>query len=152
MDKATFRRARERALYILEGRDCSYTELYEKLSKNYDDEICLAVCDNMVELSLIDDRRYAEKLARHYITVKKYGMYRAKQEMTRKGISPEMAEEFLEEYEDDTIERITELIEKKYARYLNDEKGIRKVKSALVRMGYSYGDINAVLEEYENEW
>lgn len=152
MDKATFRRARERALYILEGRDCSYTELYEKLSKNYDDEICLAVCDNMVELSLIDDRRYAEKLARHYITVKKYGMYRAKQEMTRKGIPPEMAEEFLEEYEDDTIERITELIEKKYARYLGDEKGIRKVKSALVRMGYSYGDINAVLEEYDNEW
>lgn len=152
MDKATFRRARERALYILEGRDCSYTELYEKLSKNYDDGICLAVCDNMVELSLIDDRRYAEKLARHYITVKKYGMYRAKQEMTRKGIPPEMAEEFLEEYEEDTIERITELIEKKYARYLNDEKGIRKVKSALVRMGYSYGDINAVLEEYENEW
>lgn len=152
MDNSTYTRARERALYILEGRDCSYTELYEKLAKNYDDGVCRAVCDNMAELSLIDDRRYAEKLARHYMTVKKFGIYRAKQEMRRKGIDDELAEEFLEEYEEDTLTRLGELVETKYARYLGDEKGIRKVKSALVRMGYSYGDINAVLEEYENEW
>ena len=44
-----------------------------------------------------------------------------------------------------------ELINKKYYRYLDDEKGVKKVKNALVRYGYSYEDINAVLNEILNE-
>ena len=35
-----FRKARERALYLLDYRDYSYIELYNKLEKTYGTEIC----------------------------------------------------------------------------------------------------------------
>ena len=73
------------------------------------------------------------------------------QEMRQKGISKELANEILTEYEDTTQERLKDLIESKYARRLEDEDGIKKVKNALVRNGYSYKDVNAALEDYLNE-
>lgn len=146
-----FRRAKERALYLLDYRDYSYKELFEKLEKNYCEEICFEVLNRLVELRLINDRKYAENLARQYVEVKKYGKYRARFEMQRKGLDRELIDEILEDYEEETIERLDALVEKKYARYLVDRKGVQKVKNALVRQGYSYSDINAVLENYLDE-
>lgn len=146
-----FRKAKERALYLLDYRDYSYTELFKKLEKNYCEDICYKVMDRMVELGTIDDRRYAERLARHYTEVKKFGYYRASSEMKRKGIPKTIIEETLGEYEDTVYERLFELINKKYYRYLEDENGIKKIKNSLVRYGYSYEDINAVLDEILSE-
>ena len=39
------------------------------------------------------------------------------------------------------------LLRKKYLRKLEDEDGVKKVKNALARQGYSYSDINAVLDD-----
>ena len=142
-----FRKAKERALYLLDYRDYSYTELFEKLEKSYSEDICYKVMERMVELGTIDDRRYAERLARHYVEVKKFGYYRALSEMKRKGIPKSIIEDALSEYEDTVYERLFELINKKYYRYLEDDSGVKKVKNALVRYGYSYDDINAVLDE-----
>ena len=58
-----FRKAKERALYLLDYRDYSYVELYKKLEKNYSEEICDAVMDKMLELGTVNDRRYAQGLA-----------------------------------------------------------------------------------------
>ena len=148
MDNAEYNRAKERALYILEARDHSYAELYAKLEKNYCEEVCYAVCDKMTELGLIDDERYAQKLAKYLFTVKKFGKYRAVQEMRRRGIDAETIAAVSEEYVTETREILAELVERKYLRYLSDEKGVNKVKNALVRMGYSYDDINAVVGEF----
>ncbi len=40
-------------------------------------------------------------------------------------------------------------MERKYERYLTDEKGVKKVKNALLRQGYRYAEINAVLDLYD---
>ena len=145
------RRARERALYLIGFHDHSYKELFDKLDKNYPVDICLEICNKMVSLGLINDERYAEKLARDLIEVKHYGNYRARFEMQRKGVDKELAEAALEPYEEGTIDRLTKLVSRKYARYLVDKKGIQKVKSALARQGYSFSDINAVLDECIDE-
>lgn len=144
------RRARERALYLLTIRDYSYIELYNKLCKNYSEEICIETCNLMVKKKLIDDRIYGERLTREYIEVKKYGEYRVRMELRRKGISEGIIEELLSVYDNNTIERLYNLVEKKYTRYLTDYKGIQKVKSALARQGYSYSDINAVFDEFDD--
>lgn len=146
-----FRKARERALYLLDVRDYSYSELYKKLLQNYPDETCLNVCNKMSELGLINDLRYAENKARQLFEVKKVGVYKAKQELRLKGLANDVIEAAIEPYleEDDVLERLEELVEKKYERYLVDEKGVNKVKAALQRKGYSYSDINAVLDLYE---
>lgn len=145
------RRAKERALYLLEGREYSYSSLFDKLEQNYDEDVCFEVCSKMKELGLLDDRRYAEKLCRQLFEVKKFGRYRVKMEMKMKGISPELAEEMIETYceENNVLEGLEELVERKYERYLTDRKGVEKVKAALVRKGYSYLDIREVLDMYD---
>lgn len=146
-----YRRARERALYLLDVRDYSFVELYQKLEKNYDEDICLKVCKNMAELRLINDRRYAESLARQLFEVKRVGMFKAKQELKRRGLSDKIIEEAVEPYadEEESFSRLEELVERKYERYLTDEKGVKKVKNALLRQGYRYAEINAVLDLYD---
>lgn len=143
-----FRRARERALYLMDYRDHSYIELFRKLEKNYDEGICYDVVDSLVSVGIVDDRRYAENLAQRLMEVKRCGYYKAVQEMRQRGISKELADEVLSPFEDSTVERIVELLATKYARKLDDGDGIRKVKNALVRNGYSYKDINIAMEEY----
>lgn len=146
-----YRRARERALYLLDVRDYSFVELYQKLEKNYDEDICLKVCKNMAELRLINDRRYGESLARQLFEIKRVGMFKAKQELKRRGLSEKIIEEVTEPYadEEESFFRLEELVERKYERYLTDEKGVKKVKNALLRQGYRYAEINAVLDLYD---
>lgn len=146
-----FRRAKERALYLMDYRDHSYIELFKKLEKNYDEDICYDVVDALAKVGIINDRRYAENLAQRLMEVKCCGYYKAVQEMRLKGISKVLADEVLSDYEDTVTERIKELIGRKYARRLDDEDGVKKVKNALVRNGFSYKDINVALDEYLND-
>lgn len=151
-EEEEYRKARERALYLLDFKDYSYVDLFHKLEKNYSEDVCYRVMDKMVEMGTINDRRYAEGLARHYVEVKKFGKYRALREMRGKGLTSQVAEEALEMYDDSYYERLYELVESKYLRYLDDEKGVNKVKNALVRYGYSYGLIKEVLRDIEDEY
>ena len=74
-----------------------------------------------------------------------------KQEMRLRGLSSEIIEEAMENFseEDEPYERLEKLVEQKYARYLTDRKGVQKVKNALARKGYSFGEIKEVLELYD---
>ena len=111
-----YRKAKERALYLLDYKDYSYVELFHKLEKNYSEETCYRVMDKMVELGTINDRRYAAGLARHYIEVKKFGRYKAYQQMKLKGLTKEVIDEALDKYEDGTYDRLRELAEKKIGK------------------------------------
>lgn len=145
------RRARERALYLMESRDHSYRELFDKLEKNYSEDICFEVCNRLAEIGVINDRRYAEKLCRQLFEVKKLGRYRVRQEMRLKGLGSEIIEETMENFseEDEPFERLEKLVEQKYERYLTDRKGVEKVRNALARKGYSFGEIKEVLDLYD---
>lgn len=149
-----YRKAKERAMYLLDCRDYSAKEMYEKLRANYSKEISAQVCGYLEELRLIDDRRYAGLRARELFEIKKVGMFKAKMELRRRGISNDIIEEVVEPYsdKDEAFERLEQLVERKYERYLTDEKGVRKVKSALQRQGYSFDEINAVLDLYDLEF
>lgn len=147
-----FRKARERALYLLDYRDYCFVELYKKLEQNYSEEICLRVVNNLAQAGIINDRRYAERLGEKLVCTKGYGYYRARQEMLMKGLDRELVEEILEEYSDETLQRLEELIEKKYAHRITDRKSLDRVKNALVRQGYSYSDINTVLADFDFEF
>ena len=151
VSKNDFRRARERALYLLDERDYGYVEMFKKLENNYSEDICYEVVNDLSRLGLIDDRRYAKKCAEYFLTRKLWGKYRAREEMRRRGIPSELIDEALEEYDEGSDDRLREPIEKKYARKLADENGVNKVKAALARQGFSYDEIKRVLAEYEEE-
>ncbi len=148
-EESDLRRARERALYLLDYKDYSYVEMFKKLRKNYDEELCYKVMQKLVEMGVINDRRYAQGLARHYCEVKLFGRRRAFQEMRLKGLTKEVIDLALEEYEQGTAERLRRLIEKKHLRYMTDEKGINRAKNSLIRYGYDYGEIKEALREIQ---
>ncbi|MBR3282446.1 MAG: RecX family transcriptional regulator [Ruminococcus sp.] len=149
---SNFRRAYQRALYLLDYRDYSAKEMYDKLIDTYKSEkLCGAVLEKLKGAGLIDDVRYAGNMARKLVISKRFGRRRALRELTMKGIDRFTAEDALEEYDEMFSENLMELIEKKYSRYLtdmSDRKNIEKVKSALVRYGYSFDEINRTVREY----
>ena len=149
------RRARERALHLLDFRSHSRKELYDKLKKNYDEEICQTVVDRLTDAGLLNDSEYAERLVELCLN-KHYGKMRIKAELKKRGIDNDTASEALENADIDPQEEIIKLIDRKYARYLNDEKGVTKTTNALVRMGYTFSQIreaiSTYMDEYESEY
>ncbi|MCM1314719.1 MAG: RecX family transcriptional regulator [Prevotella sp.] len=149
---SNFRRAYQYALYCLDYRDYSTKEMRDKLIKSYKNEnLCQAVVKKLEECGIISDERYAEKLARRFVEGKKYGLKRAKREIMLKGIGEYLAEDALQIYAEKFPENIAVLLRTKYAGLLTDRKdrkSIEKVKSSLVRYGYSYDEINHSVSEY----
>lgn len=142
------RRARAKALYLLEFRDYSRRDLEKRLRKDFDEEASRDAADFMEEIGAIDDSRYAESVIRHLVNDKHYGRRRIIQELSLKGIDRDTAEEALDAYELDEQAMILELLEGKFAKDLSDPKGINRTIASLTRYGYGYGDIRDVLREY----
>ncbi len=153
--------AKRRAMHLLGGRDYGKNELIAKLRENYSEKTAVTAAEMMCEFGYVDDDRYAEKLAKNYITVKKYGKSRAAQMMRQKLLDAETVEAALGKYtEDDITSEIAELLRRKYADRLflgglDGKKEMQKVIAALARRGYGYNDIKAALyivkDELENE-
>lgn len=144
-------RAHEKALYLLEHRAHSKKELERKIARaEFDKDAAKAAADRMEELGLIDDEQYARRLTQELFTRKKFGVRRVKQELREKGIADEIIALVLEEFSpetEETVEKIRELIERKYPMAQEDEKVRRRAVAALQRYGYKLEDIFAVLNE-----
>lgn len=151
LNASDLRRASRRAMYLINERDYSYIQLFEKLQKNYSDDICFKVVNQMAEKGYINDRRYAEEIVYSYMICKCYGPKRVRQELYKRGVKGLTAEKALESASEGLYERLLSVIEKKYSDYLNDpddRKAIAKVKNALIRMGYDYSDINSAVNDF----
>lgn len=149
--QAEHRKARERAYYLLGYRDHSKKELYDKLLASARPEIAADIINMVSEQGLLDDEKYAGKLARYYLQSKKWGAKKAYYEMLKKGIDKETINLALEECEVDFVTQIKEIIDKKYYDCLEDYKSKQKPIAALMRLGYDYGDIKAAISEYIEE-
>ncbi|MBQ8926714.1 MAG: regulatory protein RecX [Oscillospiraceae bacterium] len=151
-DKSRFRRAYKRACYLLDARDYSYSLMYQKLMATYHDrELCHRVLTQLVQCGAIDDRRYAARLAEYLVERKRYGLYRVRQEMLRRGLDKSLIEEQLEAFSETAEDQIGQVLEKKYGRYLTDPddlKARQKVIAGMARLGYSYGSVKAAIEDY----
>ena len=80
-----------------------------------------------------------------------------KQFLREKGIPAAVIEQALEPYREDAAERARELAERRYMKYFDpdDRDLMQKLKNALARQGYGYGEIKEaiadMIEDYENE-
>ena len=140
------RRAYNYAVSLLSRRDHSERELMTKLAqKGYTDGAEEAV-EKLKNGGYVSDERFARLYVRELKTLKRYGKRRIEQELYRKGIDRDTIREVLDETDFDESELVS-LIERKYGRYLSDEKGIQKTINGLLRMGYSYGEIRDALKQ-----
>ncbi len=152
------RKAYQHACYLLDYRGYSYQEMFRKLEPKYPSEVCYTTVNRLAKNGLINDRAYAEQAAHHYVGVKHFGMRRARQEMRRRGLLDAQIEAALAPYEDGIMEQLDELLHRKYRKYFldfADRRTVEKGKAALVRLGYSFSEINAAVallqEEAEEE-
>ena len=144
-----YNRARERALYLLGLRDYACKELEQKLYTEATPEIAASVVERLREVGLLDDERYAARLARSLSEQKHYPRRRIEQELRRRGISPVLAQAAVSDLEGEDFEQALEILRRKYYNKLNDPDSRRRVTAALARRGFSYGAIRRAMDEME---
>jgi regulatory protein len=152
MERSDARRAREKALYLLEHRSHSKRELTEKIARTAASrEAAQAAADRLEEIGLIDDKAFAESYARELFLRKRFGALRVRQELSRKGIDRELIDQVMAPYleEDTGEENIALVLARRYPLWREDEKIRRRAVAALQRLGYSYGQIRAVMGQPE---
>ncbi len=145
------RRCFNRALNILARREHSEKELFGKLARADGAEAAANAVERVRQLGYLDDSRYAKLLAGELSARKGMSRRGILQELLRRGVTRETAEEALAETELDEHDTIEMLLNGKYRSRLADEKGRRQVTNALLRLGYSYAQVRSAMKEYESE-
>ncbi|MDE5605285.1 MAG: recombination regulator RecX [Eubacterium sp.] len=151
VDKINYRKAFNKCADFLSRRDHSVKELRGKLLRTVDEASAEKAIERFEELGYLDDEKFARNYAEHLFKNKNYSNNHVKQELYKKGISRDIVAEIIEDSEIDSVESIITIINKKYYSKLNAENGKEKVVAALMRKGFSYGDIKAAFNRIENE-
>lgn len=143
-----YKRARERAFYILDNSYKTENQIREKLRKGlYPESIIDKVIDYLVEYSLIDDKRYASM----YIEYKSSSRSKKQivQDLYAKGISGNIIDIAFEESNYSDEESLNKIIDKKITKYnLDNQQELQKLYRYLIGKGYSYNDVKKALSRY----
>ena len=146
LEESERRRAREKALFLLSGRDHSRRELEEKLRRTAGRQAAMETAARMEELGLVDDRRFADRLAQELIHRRYFSRRRAVQELCARGVDRETAVRAVEETESDDLEQALALLRKKYYNTLDTAEARRRTAAALMRYGFDGPTIRRAME------
>ena len=144
------RRAKSKAIELLSYRPHSRTELKRKLLKTATEEDAEKAVARMEELEMVNDKSFAESLVRELSEIKYYGEIRVRQELYRRGIDRDTAEEALSSIPDQR-ELLSRYLESRQTKMTDDRKEREKLIRRLLSRGFNYDDIQSVLREYGEE-
>ena len=136
------KRARKRAMYLLEQMDRTEKQLREKLLSNEYPPSCIEDAIAYVKsFHYLDDYRYACNMIRYSNERMSRGQLR--QKLLSKGVQRDLIEAAMEdEYRADELEQIQKLLKKrKYDPEQNDQKEMQKTYQFLLRRGFKSCDI-----------
>lgn len=150
--KSENKRAKEKAFYLIEHRDHSSKELFDKIKKSTNEESAYLAVEKLKDLELINDATFAKRYASELFNRKKFAAKRVKYELIKKGIDKEIVNEIIEDVEIDPKEQILELLLGKYKNAMYDEKRLKRAIAALQRYGYNWEDIRSVLEDLKSNF
>lgn len=158
IDEVVARRAKKRALHLLEKMDYTEHRLRGKLARGGYPQPCIdAAIDYVKSFHYLDDHRYACTFVR--CNQERMSRLRIKQKLAEKGIAREVIEQALEEtYEDsegtasfESIQ-ITRLLEKRrFTADETDEKEFRRTYQYLLRRGYPSSEVLRVMRTYRED-
>lgn len=153
IEEVLTKRAKLRALHLLEQGDRTKKDLEEKLLKNgYPPEAAEAALAYVESFHYIDDKRYALSYIQNQSGRK--GRARIQMELRRKGVPQEYIDQAFQEMEEetDTEAVIRELVQKKRrGQGPMDEKEKQKLYGFLLRRGFSTSDILSVLRGFSED-
>ena len=135
---------RVRAANMISARPLSKKELTRRLvQKGAEADDADAAAEYLEGLGALDDAAYAAMLVRHY-SAQGYGKARLRDELYRRGVPRELWEAALETAPDaqETLARV--IVSKTKGKPLN-EKDYKRLSDALLRRGFSWGEVKAAL-------
>lgn len=140
------------ALRLISYRDYSCKELTVKLvRKGHDQEYAENAVKKLVEYGYLNDERYAESVLQTLNERKGLSSNAIRNELIKRGISREVADNTVQMLDIDPVFRIIELLNTKFSRKISDEKGVKRTIASLQRMGYRWSDINSAFRRLEME-
>lgn len=143
------RRCFNRALNILSRRDHSEKELFDKLARADGEAAAASAVEKIKSLGYIDDERYAVALAKELAERKGKSERAIIAELIHRGIDRNTAENAISSLTLDECDKINILLNGKYRRKLETEKGRQQVFNALLRLGYGYSEIRSAMRDYD---
>jgi len=134
------------AMNLLARREHSRLELVRKLQARVEDRTLLdEALDRLIDDKLLDDERFCEAFVRMRANGG-YGPVRVRSELKEKGVSDELAAQYMALHETDWFEQVHVVFEKKYG--LNpetDAKNRARQQRFLAQRGYSFEQIKLAL-------
>ena len=143
--------ARKILLDQLTGRARTRSELATKLaSRNVPDDVATRLLDRFEEVGLVDDAAFAREWVEQRQSGKGLARRALAQELRRKGIEDDVANEALDEVdEDDEVESARRLVRAKLrtTRSLDRDRAVRRLVGMLARKGHSSSVAFRVVKE-----
>lgn len=141
---------RQRAIRLLAGRERSRAELVKKMAEHGTVDEISAVLDDLTELGLLSDERYAASYVRSHSA--RLGRSRLAQTLRAKGIGSDLAAEQLDtqlatEIDNDEYQRANALWTRKFGQVPKDAKEWARQARFLQYRGFSTDVIRQILRD-----
>ncbi|MCX8032915.1 MAG: recombination regulator RecX [Thermoleophilia bacterium] len=157
------RRARERAIRLLETRERSCRELQARLQQaGFSPPVIAETLDWLRSLGYLDDVRFARRYALEKYK-RGYGISRIRGELGRRGISSELADQILDELMAEECgtgkesagecpEPLIQEVRRRFGRAFaqDKEKTSRRIAGFLMRRGHDWDMVHSVIRLLEN--
>ena len=139
--------ARTTAASMIGSRPLSKKELTRRLVRKGNEEAdAQAAADWLEDIGAVDDASYAASLVRYYGS-RGYGPARIREELRRRGVDRELWDAAMEEMPD-SEEILDRMIQKRCKGDLSDPKERKRTSDALMRRGFSWGEVKAAMGRY----
>ncbi len=145
------KRAKRRALHLLEKMDRTEKQLRDKLREGgYPQDVIDGAVSYVKSYHYIDDERYARNFVR--CQQEKKSILQMRMDLLKKGISSEWIEAALEEETETSPEQLIEklLRKKNYDPDTADQRARQRIYQFLVRKGFRSEDICRCMKQYSD--
>lgn len=145
--------AKQRALRMLATRYRTEYEIKEKLlDLGFDYEFVAEAILQLKSMGYINDRLFATKYISDRLKLKPRSKKALCFELSKKGVSSDIIEQVIDEFEIDESVIAYRLARKKYGKYnIDDSKIQRRIVSFLSHKGFSFTIIKGVLEQMKED-
>ena len=144
-------RAWQYALRLLTARDYTAARLQGKLrDKGFSVEDAEAVVTRVVSEGWVNDRRFAERFVESARASGRYFGYRLRQELLRRGVPSDVADDVLGGHDDDDDSNILAVCERRFGDFsfdTADDREKRRVVGYLQRRGFGLSAVLRVLRQ-----
>lgn len=141
------KRAKKRALHLLEQMDRTEAGLREKLEEGEYPKECIEEAVSYVKrFHYLDDTRYAENYVRY--KGEKMSRMQIRQKLIAKGVPRDIVDSALEEqYQGDEMEQIRKLLQKRgFSKANCEQKEFQRTYQFLMRRGFRSSDVLSAMK------